>query len=148
MFYFAVFPSAINPHCCALEASALACLPQVGIQLGAGAISFTATVRPPQSFVKKMLYLSQRRKQRTLGKFKKMRREGKKRRRERRRERRRDEQNYCGKNLQSCCQRRYKVSIWWVTMLWKICIGDKGFVSFLCLFNELHLSTPYPQLFN
>lgn len=145
MFYFAVFPSAINPHCCALEASALACLPQVGIQLGAGAISFTATVRPPQSFVKKkMLYLSQRRKQRTLGKFKKMRREGKK----WRRERRRDEQNYCGKNLQSCCQRRYKLSLWWVTMLWKICIGDKGFVSFLCLFNELHLSTPYPQLFN
>lgn len=72
VFYFAVSPSAINPHCCALEASALACLPQVGIQLGAGAISFTATVRPPQSFVKKkMLYLSQRRKQRTLGKFKK-----------------------------------------------------------------------------
>lgn len=65
-----------------------------------------------------------------------------------RRERRRDEQNYCGKNLQSCCQRRYKLSLWWVTMLWKICIGDKGFVSFLCLFNELHLSTPYPQLFN
>lgn len=52
MFYFAVSPSAINPHCCALEASALACLPQVGIQLGAGAVSFNATVRPPQSFVK------------------------------------------------------------------------------------------------
>lgn len=52
VFYFAVFPAAINPHCCALEASALACLPQVGIQLGAGAISFSATVCPPQSFVK------------------------------------------------------------------------------------------------
>lgn len=53
-----------------------------------------------------------------------------------------------GKNLQNCCQRRYKLGLWWVTILSKICIGDKGFVSFLCLFNELHLSTPYPQLFN
>lgn len=53
-----------------------------------------------------------------------------------------------GKNLQNCCQRRYKLGLRWVTILSKICIGDKGFVSFLCLFNELHLSTPYPQLFN
>lgn len=53
-----------------------------------------------------------------------------------------------GKNAQNCCQRRYKLGLWWVTILSKICIGDKGFVSFLCLFNELHLSTPYPQLFN
>lgn len=53
-----------------------------------------------------------------------------------------------GRNLQNCCQRRYKLGLWWVTILSKICIGDKGFVSFLCLFNELHLSTPYPQLFN
>lgn len=53
MLYFAISPSAINPHCGARPASALACLPQVGIQLGAGAISFSATVCPPQSFVKK-----------------------------------------------------------------------------------------------
>lgn len=53
MFYFAVSPSAINSHCCALEASAPACLPQVGIQLGVGAISFGATACPLQSFVKK-----------------------------------------------------------------------------------------------
>lgn len=52
------------------------------------------------------------------------------------------------KNLQNCCQRRYKFGLWWVTILSKICIGDKAFVSFLCLFSELHLSTPYPQLFN
>lgn len=52
------------------------------------------------------------------------------------------------KKIQNCCQRRYKLGFWWVTILSKICIGDKGFVSFLCLFNELHLSTPYPQLFN
>lgn len=51
MFCCAV-SSAINPHGCALEASALACPPQVGIQLDAGAISFSATVCPPQSFVK------------------------------------------------------------------------------------------------
>lgn len=53
MLYFAISPSAINPHCGARLASALACLPQVGIQLGAGAISFSATVCPLQSFVKK-----------------------------------------------------------------------------------------------
>lgn len=50
--------------------------------------------------------------------------------------------------LLNCYQWRYKQGLWWATILSKICIGDKGFVSFLCLFNELHLSTPYPQLFN
>lgn len=52
MLYFAISPSAINPHCGGGPASALACLPQVGIQLGAGAISFSATVCPLQSFVR------------------------------------------------------------------------------------------------
>lgn len=71
MLYFAISPSAINPHCGARPASALACLPQVGIQLGAGAISFSATVCPPQSFVKKAPELSRRRKQWARGKYKK-----------------------------------------------------------------------------
>lgn len=53
MFYFSVSASAINPHCCALEASTLTRSPQVGIRLGAGAISFCVTVPPPQSFIKK-----------------------------------------------------------------------------------------------
>lgn len=53
MFYFADSLSAINPHRRVLEASAVTHAPQVGIRFGAGAISFRATVRPPQSFVKK-----------------------------------------------------------------------------------------------
>lgn len=53
VLYLAISPSAINPHRCALEASTLSWLPQVGIQLGAGAISFSATACPPQSFMKK-----------------------------------------------------------------------------------------------
>lgn len=146
MFYFAVSLSAINPHCCALEASALACFPQVGIQLGAGAISFSATVCPPQSFVKNAGAVPV---EKTVDSWeiyiqKKEEKGG-----------RETEENSKAmstktgkKNLLNCCQRRYKLGLWWVTILSKICIGDKGFVSFLCLFNELHLSTPYPQLFN
>lgn len=62
MLYFAISPSAINPHCCSPEApTSPARFPQVGIQLGAGAISFSATACPPQSFVKKKKKKSQRR---------------------------------------------------------------------------------------
>lgn len=78
MLYLAISPSAINPHRCALEASTLSCLPQVGIQLGAGAISFSATACPLQSFMKKekkkILEQSRRRKQQTPGKYKNKRR--------------------------------------------------------------------------
>lgn len=52
------------------------------------------------------------------------------------------------KEILSNAIRGDKRGLWWVTPLNKICIGDKGFVSFLCLLSELHLSTPYPQFFN